>query len=112
MWVFTKYGLISVSCAKEEGVMALRFRTQGQVENFQNRFPVLAAQPVQTSETADYRYRILVEKKTWVMIAAELAEEIDYTKFKSSVIDFPGKDEYHDRLLEVWAMMCKSQLTE
>jgi hypothetical protein len=122
MWLFTKYGFITAVCARqgngEHGQpvdpdrIAVRFRTRPQLENFQKRFPALAAQEVWEDPSADYRYRIFVEKPTWVRIATELAEEVDYDKFKPSVIDFEGKEEYKDKLLQVWGLMYQSQTSE
>ena len=68
--------------------------------------------PVWESTTADYRYRLFVPKPVWVQVASELAAEVDYADFKRSVHDFPGKDEYEQRLLEVWNVMVQSQADE
>lgn len=123
MLLFTKYGLISAVCARqgngEHGQpvdperIALRFRRRQHLENLQRRFPnVLGSLPVWESATADYRYRLFVPKHVWVKLATELAAEVDYTDFKQSVPEFPGKDEYEQRLLEIWNVMVQSQADE
>jgi len=38
--------------------------------------------------------------------------EVDYSDCKHAVIDFPGKDEYEQRLLEVWNILYQSQADE
>jgi len=123
MWLFTRYGFITaVSARKGHGEpwqpidparIAIRTRTRQQLENLIARFPDdLGGVPIWEDAHADYRYRIFVDKSVWVRIAAELAGEIDYDRFKPAVIDFPGRDEYHERLLDVWAVMMRSQQQE
>jgi hypothetical protein len=123
MWLFTKHGYISAVCARqgngEHGQpvdphrLGLRFRRRQHLENLQRRFPdVLGSLPVWESATADYRYRLFVPKPVWVQVASDLAAEVDYADFKRSTHDFPGKDEYEQRLLEIWNVMAQSQADE
>jgi hypothetical protein len=123
MWLFTRYGFITaVSARKGNGEpwqpldpdrIAIRTRTRQQLENLIARFPNnLGGVPVWDDSHADYRYRIFVAKPVWVKIAAELAAEIEYDRFKPAIIEFPGKVEYHDRLLDVWTVMLHSQHQE
>jgi hypothetical protein len=123
MWLFSRYGLASVVCARQgkgepwEPVwidrLALRFRRRQHLDNFQKGFPhLLGNVPVWESVTADYRYRLFVPKPVWVQMATELAAEVSYTDFKQSVIDFPGKDEYQQRLLAIWNILYQSRVDE
>jgi hypothetical protein len=123
MWLFTKFGLVSAVCARQghgeygqsldADRIVLRFRRRQHLENLQRRFPdVLGSLPVWESATADYRYRLFVPKQVWVQVATELAAEVDYADFKRSLHDCPGKDEYEQRLLEVWNVMVQSQADE
>lgn len=123
MWLFTKFGLISAVCTRqghgEHGQpvdpdqIALRFRRRQHLENLQRRFPKLLDRlPVWESATADYRYRLFVPKPVWVKLATDLAADVDYTDFKRSVAAYPGKDEYEQRLLEIWNVMVQSQADE
>lgn len=123
MWLFTRYGLITAVAARkgngepwqpiDPDRIAIRCRTRQQMQNLIARFPdELGGVPIWDDPLADYRYRIFVTKPVWVKIAAELAAEIDYDRFKPAVIEFPGRDEYHNRLLEVWAVMMRSQQEE
>ena len=68
--------------------------------------------PIWDDPHADYRYRIFVEKAVWVRIATALAEDVSYDRFKPAIDKFPGSREYHDRLLDVWAVMMRSQQQE
>lgn len=123
MWLFTRFGLVSAVCTRqgngEHGqpvdpdCIALRFRRRQHLENLQRHFPKLLGDlPVWESATADYRYRMIVPKAVWVQAATDLAAEVDYADFKRSVHDFPGKDEYEQRLLEIWNVMVQSQADE
>src|SRR4051812_17434696 len=113
MWLFTRYGLVSAASARqgngEHGQpldpdrIALRFRRKQHLDNLQQRFPnLLGSLPVWESASADSLSRLFVPKAIWVQVATDLAAEVQYLDFKKSVIDFPGKDEYEQRLLEVW----------
>src|SRR5688572_14499732 len=103
MWLFTKYGMITAVCARvsdephapaDPSRMAIRTRTRQQLDNLIQRFSdTLSNVPVHEDPKADYRYRIFIPKAVWVGIAAELADEIDYDRFKPSVIPFPGDEE-------------------
>jgi len=123
MWMFTKLGFITAVAARkgngepwqpvDPDRIAIRTRTRQQLENLIARFPDdLGGVPIWDDPLADYRYRIFVPKPTWVRIAAELADEIDYDRFKPAITNFPGSKEYHDRLLDVWAVMMRSQHKE
>jgi hypothetical protein len=123
MLLFTKYGLVSAVCTRqghgEHGQpvdldrLGLRFRRRQHLENLQKRFPhLLGNLPVWESASADYRDRLIVPRHVWVQLVTELAADVAYTDFKQAVIDFPGKDEYEQRLLEVWNIMVQSQADE
>jgi hypothetical protein len=119
MWMFTKYGFFSTTCAKagslfdtlqDDDVMMIRARWHGHLKNLQERFPELADFEIVATPKNDYRYRILVPKKIWVKIATALTEEIDYNNFKSEVETFHDEnnkpdEDYHHALMDVWSTM-------
>jgi hypothetical protein len=123
MWVFTRLGYISAVAARkgngepwqeiDPDRIAIRTRTRQQLKNLIARFPDdLSGVPIWDDSQADYRYRLFVAKAVWVKIAAELAAEVSYDRFKPAILEFPGKGEYHDRLLDVWNVMLHSQHQE
>lgn len=117
MWMFTRYGMYSVACAWKDGrkvpdsdVLMVRSRAQSHLENLADRFPVLLnGKPILEDAEADYRYRLIVPKETWVEMAEELTREIDYCNFKDSVRTFDGSSDYKRALLEVWSSMHELQ---
>jgi len=63
---------------------------------------------------ADYLHRMIVPKKVWARLVAELATEQEWFKFKSEVENFLGSDhdDYSAVLHRVWATMRDLQLNE
>lgn len=88
--------------------LQVRARVLGHVKALCDRFDVLRGSPIIETPRADYLYRIIVPRGTWVEVAAALAGEIDYTNFKDEcgrMHEPPGaqdKSEYIWALHEVW----------
>jgi hypothetical protein len=59
----------------------------------------------------DYRYRMIVPKSVWVPILAELAEEQEWSNFKSEVAVHQGGEgaSYLAALHDVWEIMHRLQ---
>ena len=103
-------------CAKQlppakhilRGSMLVRARVRRHLAALMERFSSISARPIQVDAGTDYRYRIVVSKKTWTAIAAELANEIDYNNFKNSVRDH----DLHRALMDVWQRMYRMQMEE
>jgi hypothetical protein len=123
MWMFTPIGFFTAVCARkgngepwqeiDPDRIAIRTRTRQQLENLIARFhDDLGGVPIWDDAHADYPYRIFVAKEVWLRIATALADDVSYDRFKPAIIEFPGKEEYHDRLLDVWAVMLHSQHQE
>jgi hypothetical protein len=103
MWLFTRYGFFSVVCAHgTTQTMMIRARCRRHLAALLKRFSWLPKK-IRENNGTDYRYRILVAKDDWLVIADELANEINYENFKEAT----GKKdkEYSDALLRIWAMM-------
>lgn len=116
MWMFTKYGFFSATCARENGTkgspvnknkIQVRARDKAHLDNLINGFPKeLAGTPIQSFKGTDYPFRIYLPKKTWAKIAGLLSEEIDYTNFKNEAGAKHGeKSPYVHALHEVWWVM-------
>jgi hypothetical protein len=74
----------------------IRARQRRHLENLKRRFPDdLGPLQVTYNPEADYLYRVIVSKKAWARLAAELATEQDWSNFKSEVENFLGPD-HHD----------------
>jgi hypothetical protein len=91
-------------------VMVVRVREQ--LGDLQQRFPTLLGEcEIQTTDSADYAYRLFVPKSKWTQVLAALAEETDYDNFKSTVAKHQGRScsEYVDALHDVWEVMYELQ---
>ena len=110
MWIFTKYGFFSATCVKEDDkTIQVRGRVEDHLRNLKVRFPELTGEII-VGEGTDYLFRIYVPKEIWAKVIAELANEVDYSNFKSEVgKNFGYKDEYSHSLMTVWSTMYKLQ---
>jgi hypothetical protein len=123
MWLFTKHGFFSAVCARQgdgrhgqavdpDRIM-VRARVRGHLEALQRRFPdLLGTSEIQHSTTADYAFRLFVDKQAWRDMVAALADETDYDNFKSEVARHQGRRgaAYEESLHDVWSVMNRLQL--
>jgi len=78
MWLFTRHGFYSIACAsKPDGTLdrenlMVRARRRSHLELLQTRFASLTGVGVVTLPRRDYRYRLIVPKRVWTDIVAEL----------------------------------------
>lgn len=122
MWLMTRFGFYSVTCARkdgnragaaiEPGIFQVRARVKAHLENLCDRFPALLgeAEIIETPHN-DYRWRIFVARDTWCEIAAYLADDITYDNFKSECGRQMGDQPfgYTAALHDVWATMLGMQ---
>ncbi len=122
MWLFTRYGLFSVVCARQgdgsHGIpvdpdrMMVRARVAKHLEALKSRFPAkLSESEIVTTAYTDYACRLFVAKANWVRVAAALAEETDYDNFKKAAETRKGNEgiEYLNALHAVWGVKNKLQ---
>jgi hypothetical protein len=64
---------------------------------------------IRESNTNDYRYRMIIPRDVWAMIAAKLIADIDYGNFKSRVAAEERRghvDAHYEKALhEIWSVM-------
>jgi hypothetical protein len=124
MWVFTRYGFVSIACARkpnggvDEASVMVRARTREHLVNLKARFAdtEFGRAEIRQSVGTDYKYRVIVPKSVWVGILAELAMEQTWSNFKNEAARLAnGKKDAHqyvDALHEVWGIMCNLQTSE
>lgn len=124
MWVFTRYGFVSIACARkqdgslDEDTVMVRARARKHLENLQERFPEtgLGKGEILTGAGTDYRYRIIVPKAEWASILSQLALEQTWPNFKNEASRFSGLKKvsgmYVHALHEIWAIMADLQATQ
>lgn len=124
MWLFTKYGFYSASCARKgdgsygNGVdpdtIMIRSRLKDHLLNLKARFKQIDSIEIHEDESVDYRFRLFVPKMIWQAILCDLAGEMDYDKFKPEVIKYSDENdqsaEYYESCLDVWRVMYDLQL--
>jgi hypothetical protein len=117
VWIFTRCGFYSVACASkadgslDRGSAMIRARVVGHLKALQQRFPALASAEVLAWEARDYPFRLIVPKELWVAVAAELAQEQEWSNFKNEAARYEGKagSDYVHALHEVWNEMRRLQ---
>ncbi len=122
MWIFTKHGFFSAVCARQgdgkhsqpvdPNCIMVRARIRGHLEALTQRFPDLLEEcEIHETTSADYAYRMFMQKSAWMQVLAGLAEETDYDNFKSKVARHQGMAgaDYEHSLHDVWAVMNRLQ---
>lgn len=105
MWLFTQHGFFSVTVSRDDKrMMQIRARSPRHLEALKQRFGL--QNEILTTPRADYRWRIVVRKKTAHRLIAELAEEIDYSNFKDRCHETGADDA---PLMQVWSTMHRFQ---
>ena len=119
MWVFTRYGFVSVACASkqdgtiDEDTVMVRARSRQHLVNLKKRFPdtALGNAKILVSAATDYEYRVVVPKAVWASILSELAMEPTWSNFKSEADRFATQKKmaggYVDALHDIWGIMRK-----
>lgn len=92
----------------------IRARRIAHLKNLQARFPAFSAVEVLTLPSRDYRYRIIVQKALWAGVVSELAQEQEWSNFKSEAEKHQGEPgvEYVRALHDVWHIMYRLQGSE
>jgi hypothetical protein len=131
MWIFTRYGFFSVVCARSGSGRAddpidperamVRARVHEHLVALVDRFSgLLRDVTIHESASADYAYRLFVEKDVWERVLSALAAEMDYDNFKGEVArprkrEVPGRLSlvarlaYEEALHDVWEVMYRLQ---
>jgi hypothetical protein len=117
MWIFTRYGFVSVACASrqdgtiDEDTVMVRARSRQHLVNLKKRFPdtSLGKAEILASAATDYEYRVVVPKAVWADILSELAMEQTWSNFKNEADRFTTRKKmargYVDTLHEIWSIM-------
>ncbi len=120
MWMMTRYGFFSITCAREglgeplqpvdPNRLMVRARTRTHLAALKARFPALSQAELFESTSADYRYRLFVEKRLWASVVGEIVLETDYDNFKAKVgQSMPEDGAYLSALHSTWATMHRLQ---
>jgi len=121
MWIFTIYGFYSIACADKPGTkeidpdtVMVRARCKDHLQNLQKRYPELASSEILSPPNRDYGYRLILPKSVWVAALQEMAEEQEWSNFKSEVAQRMRRDgaEYTEALHDVWRIMYRLQEPE
>ena len=114
MWIFSILGFYSIACADKPGThgidpdtVMVRARVRKHLTNLQHRFPSLAETKILTLPGRDYGFRLIVPKSVWVEVLKELAEEQNWSNFKSQAAKNMGQTstDYTSALHDVWEVM-------
>lgn len=90
MWLMTDFGFFSIVKKEGEENLTVRARVKQDLLNLKERYlPGLGA--IEETEYADYRYRVRVPREIFAEALRNIALDIDYPNFKSSVAKKQGK---------------------
>ncbi len=109
MWLATTIGFYSVGAHRDKkGVYVVRARTRKDAENVGKMFDV----PVEENKTADYRFRVHLNRKQIDTLLTSLVDGIDYSDFKSRVKKDPEQSKKLDLYHSIWSMLKEFQEKE
>jgi hypothetical protein len=105
MWVFTAQGFISaVQHRGDRNLLMVRARTGQALEELAH----MTGKGISQTPTADYPYRVVVERETFRSWLANEVERIDYDNFKNAA-HVMGDPRYDEALMNVWSAMYSSE---
>jgi hypothetical protein len=101
MWILTTFGFFSVVESRyDPTTLMVRGRVRDDLVKFVRRAKV-AADVIET-KAADYRYRVILDRKVVARVIYRALKSIDYANFKSRVEEQQGVAR-HDVYMDVWA---------
>ena len=103
MWIYTQYGFFSVVQLFDNQVQ-VRSRRKEHLVELQKCFPYIQGYPIDSRSGTDYEHRIIMQKSEWVVLAAALADDVDYENFKARVNSMEEIDGWHDPLNTEWTL--------
>ena len=106
MWLFTKYGFLSVVRSGEDNSIMVRARDRNHLVRLQASKPdVLKGKKILASPDSDYGFRTILSWEEWLALAVDLAGDIDYSNFKEEVGKQNIKGPYLATLHRVWQLV-------
>ena len=113
MWIASKLGFFSVVAHKSEPeTTQIRARVRQDLVNLlahHGRSKKGQATPIIETLDSDYRFRIIVPKKTATKMVEEMARDIDYPNFKTAIAGLPDQREKLHAYHEIWHSMARLQ---
>jgi hypothetical protein len=108
MWLITTRGFYSAVAKPEDGdeFVTVRARSEHDIRNLAD---LIDAQPLR-DEGTDYRWRIRCRKSEWARALGVMADEIDYSNFKSQIAS--ADPERAHVLSRVWKVLYDLQRQE
>jgi hypothetical protein len=109
VWLITKRGFYSAVQKKTDPdvLLSIRARSRKDLENLKDLLP--KGTKIVESKGTDYRWRVKIQRKDWIVICARLAAEVDYHNFKDEVKHQPGGAQRASILMSVWSALGRIQ---
>jgi hypothetical protein len=120
MWLFTPRGFFTVAAVtganlddvlippeyKDTVNVMVRARVRTDLEGLKDLWSLLWPEPLPPIQhlAHDYPYRMVMPRKRWALLVENMAEEIDYRKFKDAVCKAQGHERY-SLYLKVWQVL-------
>ncbi len=100
MWLFTNFGFFSVVQKPGDAILTIRARVRADLDRLRSGYlPQLGE--TRAGEGTDYPYRASASHAEVAAAMARIAEDIDYSNFKSKVSKTQGQRRSH-AYMAVW----------
>ena len=113
MWIITQEGFYSITAydphrggerADSDELIVVRARVREDLE----RITEWIGDDILATPNADYPFRVITSRSSWVSYMTRATHEIDYFNFKNRVTDRLGSFR-HDVLMTVWSALRRLQ---
>lgn len=103
MWIFSKHGFFSVTqSAQRRDLIQIRARAEKDLASLKAAYPHLDRSPIIETPQADYRFRIVLQRWKWELVAGKLMADIDYSNFKGKMATIPQQRDKIGMLHDIW----------
>ncbi len=106
MWIFKNDAFVSIV---QDWDMPDQLWARARIRGDLERFFDVTDLPVIETPSADYRFRVVVDREAVKSALICAVDDIDYDNFKSSIAATPVEDERHNAYLKVWSAMMAFQ---
>jgi hypothetical protein len=103
MWIFSKNGFFSVTQnAQRRDLIQIRARAKKDLQSLKDAYAHLDRSPIIETAQADYRWRLVVQRWKWELVAGKLMADIDYCNFKGKIATIPDQRDKCRMLHDIW----------
>lgn len=114
MWVMTSFGILMPSVRPpgtvdplDNRTLQIRARREKDLSILRDEYMGDALGPTWETPEMDYNFRAYCTPEAWGRALYDMAQQIDYQKFKPTTEDYYGDAELHSVYNQIWGTVCR-----